>query len=103
MPYCIPLIPHEIRVRRFLKKYVNELQSLSEEEKLEEVRGFCESLPKVKVGAKVWAVTREFKSCQDMLAGQFHDQGDNVKKVLLINSNLNHQICPKGGQPPGGR
>jgi hypothetical protein len=36
--------------------------------------------------------------------GQFHDQEDSVKKrISLTNSNLNHQICPEGGQPPGGR
>jgi hypothetical protein len=36
--------------------------------------------------------------------GEFHDQGDNVEmKTLPINSNLNHQTRPSGGQPPGGR
>jgi hypothetical protein len=30
--------------------------------------------------------------------GEFHDPGDNVEKIiLLINSNLNHQIHPEGG------
>jgi hypothetical protein len=31
---------------------------------------------------------------------EFHDQGE---KLLLINSNLNHQIRPEGGQLPGSR
>jgi hypothetical protein len=41
-------------------------------------------------------------------AGEFHDQGDDVEKycywlTLLINSNLNHQIRPAGGQTLGDR
>jgi hypothetical protein len=26
-----------------------------------------------------------------------------LKRILLINNNINHQIRPSGGQPPGGR
>jgi hypothetical protein len=36
--------------------------------------------------------------------GKFHDQGDNVKKIiLLIYNNQKKQIRPDGGQPPGGQ
>jgi hypothetical protein len=35
------------------------------------------------------------------LGAEFHDQGDNLKKKLLINSNLNHQIHHEGGREAG--
>jgi hypothetical protein len=35
---------------------------------------------------------------RELVCGELHIQGDNVKKYYN-----HHQICPEGGQPPGDR